>query len=241
MTKPRINSSAMVDFHTHILPRMDDGVKTVEESVKALSELKLCGVNHLVLSSHFYSNECSVEEFTKARDLSYSLLKAHTEGKELPKLYLGAEVYVTSLLFNNESLMPLTVNGNGIMLTELPYDKKLSARDEENLERLIYNCDITPVLAHIERYPFLLDHGLLDELFTMGCRAQVNIGAFDGRHSRKLKKLVKKGFLFTLGTDTHSLNDAYAFAKQLKAAVDAVGDEYINDAFAYTKEKLLKC
>ena len=229
----------MVDFHTHLLPGFDDGAEEAATAKIMLGALKAAGFNEVVLSSHFYSNERTAEDFVKCRKNAFDVLNAVLEGVDTPKLYLGAEVYLTSLIFNNPDLLPLTVNGNGVMLTELPYDRKFSTVTEQNLERLIYNCGITPVLAHIERYPFLLDKGLLGELFAMGCSAQVNFSAFCGRHKRKLKSLANKGFLFSFGTDTHRVSDLENINAYLAAAEKTVGKEYLEYSFAYTKEKLL--
>ncbi|MBE6677866.1 MAG: hypothetical protein E7597_03625 [Ruminococcaceae bacterium] len=231
----------MVDFHTHILPNFDDGAEDVKASVKMLSALKAAGFDRVVLSSHYYSNACAAEDFVKGRQYAFDKLKAAVANEDVPKLHLGAEVYLTSLIFNNEDLIPLTVDGSGVMLTELPYDKKFSATTRENIEKLVYNHGLTVVLAHIERYPFLLDKGLLGELYSMGCRAQVNIEAFCGRHRRKLKKLADKGFLFAFGTDAHSMDDLDCINDYLEAAEKAVGKDYLNSAFAYTKEKLIRC
>ncbi len=231
----------MTDFHTHILPRFDDGAESEKESVEMLKSLKAAGFERVVLSSHFYSNTCTAESFVKGRQLAFDKLKNAVAHSDVPKLHLAAEVYLTALLFNNENLVPLTIDCKGVMLTELPYDKKYSSVTAENLERLVFNCGLTPVLAHIERYPFLLDKGLLAELFDMGCHAQVNIGAFAGRHRRKLKKLADKGFLFTLGTDAHGMNDIDRINDYLAAAEKTVGKDYLESAFAYTKEKLIQC
>ncbi|MBQ3194869.1 MAG: hypothetical protein IJB65_00225 [Clostridia bacterium] len=229
----------MIDFHTHILPNFDDGAESPAVSANMLMALKAAGFNDVVLSSHYYSNACPVEDFIKARSAAFDSLKPVIADKSVPRLHLGAEVYLTSLIFNNGDLMPLTVNESGVMLTELPYDAKYNTFTAENLERLIFNRSITPVLAHIERYPFLMDKGLLAELFDMGCRAQVNIEAFCGKRKRKLKKLAEKGFVFAIGTDAHGTEDLANIDFYIKAAEDAVGKEYLENAFAYTKEKLI--
>ncbi len=231
----------MVDFHTHILPNFDDGAEDVKTSAKMLGTLKAAGFDRVVLSSHYYSNACTAEDFVKGRQIAFDKLRTAVANEDVPKLHLGAEVYLTSLIFNNKDLMPLTVDGGGVMLTELPYDKKFTATTGESIERLVYNYGLTVVLAHIERYPFLLDKGLLAELYSMGCRGQVNIESFCGRHKRKLKKLADKGFLFAFGTDAHGMDDLYRVNDYLAAAEKAVGKDYLNSAFAYTKEKLIRC
>lgn len=233
----------MTDYHTHLLPDMDDGVRSAEESVAALTALKGLGFEDVVLSSHYYTHRESAEDFLARRTDRLLQLKRAVESVEnsaLPRLHTGAEVYLTSLLFNSEELKSFTVDGGSCMLTELPYDEKLQRTTVDNLERLCYNYGLTPVLAHIERYPYLLDPVLLAELFDMGCRAQVNINPLSWGLKRKLKKLLGKGLVFALGTDTHrayGLGDRVA--KGLKSIEDAFGEGFAEAAGAYTKEKLI--
>ncbi len=233
----------MVDYHTHLLPDMDDGVRSVEESLAALSALKRLGFRHVVLSPHFYTNREPADAFIARREDRYARIARAVdsgEGGSYPQLHLGAEVYLTSLLFNTADLRPLTVDGGDCMLTELPYDDKLKDSTLSNLERLCYSEGITPVLAHIERYPYLLDPSLLGELFDMGCRAQVNINPLSWGTKRKLKKLLSKGFVFALGTDTHIGGGLYdRVSKGLSSVNNALGTGYVKAAGAYTKENLI--
>ena len=230
----------MIDYHSHILPCMDDGSQSVEESLAMLDILKKAGFNTVVLSSHFYSNMESLESFLGRRAESYERLEAAAKGKNVPRTVLGAEVYLTSLLFNSRDLSPLTLGDSRIMLTELPYDRTLTAETRANLERLIYNRDITPVLAHIDRYPYLLDKKLLAELFEMGCKAQVNLDGFSGKRRRKLKKLVKSGVVFALGSDSHSPNLlAEGLEANMKSLSHLCGEGFADFACSYTKEILL--
>lgn len=232
----------MVDFHTHILPDMDDGVDTAKEAAQILSVLYQNGFTDVVLSSHYYSNREDMKEYLSRRSSSFAVLKAALEGYTVPRLHLGAEVYLTSLLFNNTDLSPLTLNGKGAyMLTELPYDQKLAATTAANLERLVYVRGITPVLAHIERYPYLLDRKELLPLLEMGCRVQINFRAFTvPAYKRKLKKLVKYGLIDALGTDVHSAN---GFKQEIAMCVSAVkenyGAEFLYGISNYTKERFI--
>jgi len=214
----------MVDYHSHILAGIDDGAKTVEESLQMLSVLTRFGFSDVVLTPHYYSNRQPVEEFTEKRGRALLRLLEAAEGKGLPTLHVGAEVYFTELLFNNEDLKPLTVGGRGVfMLTELPYDNRLSLSCEKSLQRLIYDRGITPVLAHIERYPFLMEEKTLIPLLKMGCRAQVNYRAFTLPHrNRKLENLIKKGHVSIFGTDAHSAPGLEDWLKEALANMDRI-------------------
>lgn len=229
----------MTDFHTHILPGMDDGAKDVKSSLAMLEILKKVGFTDVVLSPHFYSNKEPAESFLARRAEAEKLL-ASALPTDAPRLYLGAEVYLSTLLFNCHELNKLTVNGN-YMLTELPYEQSISEMTRKNLERLIYHRDITPVLAHIERYPDLMSEKTLRYFLDMGCRVQMNMVVFaDKSIRRKLKKYIEKGYVSTVGSDSHS---AVGLEERLSAAISCseklFGAEFLHGIGAYAKETLL--
>lgn len=223
----------MTDYHSHILPSVDDGADNIDESLGMLKALKASGFSRVVLSPHFYSNQEDVESFLSRRAAAYEVIKGKIDPTTMPSCLLGAEVYLTSLLFNNEELRPLTIDNSGYMLVELPYDPKYTPSMAANLERLVYNRDITPVLAHIDRYPFLMDKVLLGELFDMGCKAQVNLSAFGDKKGKKIKKLYKKGFSFVYGSDAHRIEGLY---KRVLSDLDSLKELLGQD---YTKENIL--
>jgi len=196
----------MIDYHSHVLAGVDDGPKEIGESVRMLEALRESGFSDVVLTPHFYSNHRSVESFAERRADALKRLLESTEGRDVPRLHVGAEVYLTELLFNNADLNPVTVGGRGsLMLTELPFDPKLSPYCENLLQRLISERGIKPVLAHIERYPFLMEEKTLVRLLKMGCVAQVNYSAFVSPHrNRRLEHFVKNGYITVFGTDAHS-------------------------------------
>lgn len=66
----------MIDFHTHILPKTDDGSRSTDESVKMLLALKEQGIDAVAATPHFYANDESVEDFLKRRQASFEALKA---------------------------------------------------------------------------------------------------------------------------------------------------------------------
>ncbi len=229
----------MTDFHTHILPGMDDGAKDVESSLAMIAILKKLGFTDIVLSPHFYSHREPAESFLARRAEAEKRL-ASALPTDAPRLYLGAEVYLSTLLFNFNDLRKLTVNG-GFMLTELPYEEEVSETTKKNLERLIYHRDIVPVLAHIERYPFLMSERTLCYFLDMGCRVQMNMGVFaDKSIRRKLKKYIENGYVSTLGTDSHSAAGLEArLSDAISSAAKLFGGDFLAGIGAYAKETLL--
>ena len=116
----------MVDFHTHILPKMDDGSRGTEESLKML---KLCasqGIDTVMLTSHYYAEQESPDEFLKRRKASWERLQeAIGESGEtgFPELYPGAEVKLFYGISGVEQLQRLDLAGTGFILLEMPFSE----------------------------------------------------------------------------------------------------------------------
>ena len=192
------------DMHTHILPGIDDGSETVQNSVLMLECLKKQGVTNVCFTPHMYSQEINADDFLQLRQGAFEKLKPH-----LPdgmKFCLGAEVLVTDYLFVNDNLSRLCYGGKRYMLTEFPYKSLFQGRSNRQLCRLINDYSITPVIPHIERYPALMKNPeLRDELREMGVIFQTNTSSFEKISARlKLGKLIKNGEVDLFGTDTHS-------------------------------------
>ena len=82
----------MIDFHTHILPNVDDGSKSVDESLMMLRSLQQQGVRMIMATPHFYANNESVDKFIERRDAAYRRLIDSIGDENLPEIVLGAEV-----------------------------------------------------------------------------------------------------------------------------------------------------
>ena len=197
--------SLKFDLHTHILPGVDDGAKTVDDSLALINKLVENGVSSICLTPHYYSHKESLSDFLKRRaeafDILYPLLPDSVEVK------LGAEVYVTKYLFSEErDFTPLCIEGTPYMLTEFSYQSTFSESTMRMISRL-RDFGIIPIIPHIERYPALLkSKSLVDELVSMGVIIQSNVGSYvDGSYKRKLIKLIKAGYIDILSTDVHSL------------------------------------
>lgn len=196
----------MIDFHTHILPGVDDGSMSAAESVEMLKTLKEQGVSSVLLTPHFYAHYFSVEEFLENRESSLKeLLKAlGEEGLDI-KLYLGCEALYFDELWRIENLKELCIWGTDCLLVELPFS---SWQDSvvEGIERIV-SKGVTPVIAHFDRY--LKYRGNLEKIYRLveaGALLQLNCSAIENFFVKlKVKGFLKKGLVFALGTDCHNL------------------------------------
>ena len=162
----------MTDLHTHILPGMDDGSRSVRESLKLLAMERRQGVTAVVLTSHFYRWREDADAFLKRRQRSYEALTAALPAGT-PSLFLGAEVAWFPTLAEYEPLERLCLAGSGYFLLELPFER-WSSRLLDQIYDLTCVTGLTPILAHVERYLPLQPRSQMDELLSMGLPMQMN-------------------------------------------------------------------
>ena len=94
----------MMDFHTHILPGVDDGSKNVQQSLQMLELMREQGVKRIIATPHFYAHKQSLSEFLKTRQKSYENVLEYAAAKNLdiPDIVLGAEVFFVTELFKKD-------------------------------------------------------------------------------------------------------------------------------------------
>lgn len=220
------------DMHSHILPNFDDGARTIDESLGLLDCLKKQGVSNVCFTPHFYTNEMSVEDFLEKRRVAYENFLPYKPVNM--NIVLGAEVYVTKFLFNCDDLSGLTYGKSRYILTEFSYSSSFSNRTLQQLNMLIENHRLIPVLPHVERYEMLMsDSEALQELRDMGVIIQTNIGNYTKKTSifkrRKLLKLIGEGMIDILGSDAHSLahNTPEVYTQAVGMIADKCGQRTI--------------
>ena len=140
----------MIDFHSHILPLVDDGSRSVNESCELLKLLARQGIEKVVATPHFYAERESVDEFLLRRKASFEALSAEmSEG--MPEVLLGAEVRYYQGISNLKGLRDLRIDGSDLLLLEMPNCRWTEYIIKE-LAQINNIGSITIVLAHIERY-----------------------------------------------------------------------------------------
>ncbi|MDO4501439.1 MAG: PHP domain-containing protein [Erysipelotrichaceae bacterium] len=187
----------MLDFHSHILYDMDDGAKTIEESLKLLNKQEEEGVDTLVLTPHFYALYEDMESFLKRRELRYRELKESYKGSI--KMLLGSEVYYFPNIERNEDVDKLCIEGTDLLLLELPYSNRIDLN-----KVLILNQRLQVVLAHIERYLHFYSEEEILKLVNNGIYLQMNIEDLV-YEDEFMKSLIEKGYIHFLGSDSHNL------------------------------------
>lgn len=198
------------DYHTHILPDMDDGAPTADVSAQMLKKLREQGAEKVVLTSHFYSDQDSIDSFLERRERSFANLMAHPEAESFPPLYKGAEVRLELNMCMMDDLPRLCIEGTRYLLLEMPYSRYKEWMPRE-IENVAYRLKVTPILAHIDRYLAMewIKKEEWEELCTFpDAIFQVNAKAFERRDIRHaIKRLAKDGVPLVYGTDAHNLGE----------------------------------
>ncbi len=195
-----------IDFHTHILPAVDDGSSSIEESLNMLKILADSRVETVVLTPHFYADRDYPDAFLKARNESFERLKSAAEHEALPELLIGAEVAYFDGIRTCDQMRDLVISGTDCLLIELPFSG-WNSRMFDNILRLANRIHITPILAHVDRYRLRKsDLQLLSFFSESGGIIQGNADFFLARGTeKKALKMLESGMIQILGSDCHNM------------------------------------
>ena len=199
----------LVDFHTHVLPGIDDGSASLEESIAMLQLQAAQGVTHVVATPHFYPKADSPEQFLQRRADAYAqLADARSQHPELPEIILGAEVAYFRGIGNCEALCDLQIGNTGFVLIEMPYGLWTDYMYRE-LEDISHKQGLTPIIAHVDRYLGWVDTiGIPRRLSQLPVFVQASSHYFLHPRTRgKALRMLKKGQIQLLGSDCHNLTD----------------------------------
>ena len=221
----------MIDFHTHVLPNIDDGSRSMDMSLAMLAEEYAQGVTEVVATPHFYAQDMSMEDFLERRDSALAKVKKKTTVSDspYPTLRAGAEVYYFSGIGLADEVSMLTIEGTNTLLLEMPFSP-WSSRVFENVEQLINRQNLTVVLAHVERYfGYQKNKSVWEKVFALPVIPQINSGSFieKRRLFRRDKtyefciEFARKADRLIIGSDCHNLSDRAPNLKTGRAALEA--------------------
>lgn len=200
--------SKLIDFHTHILPGIDDGSSSLDESIGMLRMEAEQGIECVVATPHFYANHDSPEAFLERRAAAQKLLEERMLKYEgLPKLQIGAEVHYFSGISESYALKYLTFLQKRCILIEMPMAPWTDNMYKE-LENIRYKQNIIPIIAHVDRYISPLNtYNIPKRLAEMPVFVQANANFFLRPSTRMMAmRMLKNDQIHLLGSDCHNLN-----------------------------------
>lgn len=224
----------MIDFHSHILPDIDDGAKNLEESLKMLKVCAENGVKKIVLTPHCYhTSDKEIKEFIRERNEKYRILKdaVSRSGEKLPELLLGCELHLNKAHANSKLLDELAIEGTNYIMLEMPVGKWKPV-----IYDTIYSISLKglrPIMAHIDRY--YLDHkDDFHNLFSYDLTYQVNCDSFlIPGFKKKMPYFFECGAIHILGSDMHNLKTR---TTQMKKCSEIIKKKYGEHCYRFIQD-----
>ena len=218
----------MIDYHCHILPKMDDGPDRLSESLTLLRRSCRQGVEVMVATSHFYANEDYPARFVERRNAAFLRLReAMLEDTEIyPIIVLGAEVLYFPGISQAQDIEKLTVGSGSTILVEPPMAPWSDTMLDEIVD-LGKNLNCKPVIAHVDRFMRMLkNERLIDRVLERGMLVQVNAEYFiDPKTVKSAVRNLKKGKIHLIGSDCHNLTTRGPNLGQARQQAKAYGVE----------------
>ncbi len=233
----------LFDIHCHIIPGVDDGSKSLEESIKMLEMEYKDGIRNIILTPHFRYDMFEASEETVQKQYARLVAAASERWADL-KLYLGCELHTSMDMV--ECLRQgkrRTMAGSRYVLTEFSGgDGKTYVK--ERIQKLKFS-GYYPIIAHVERYPSVRDDlDLIEELRNMGACIQVNADTISGKDGfgmkRFAKKLMKEDLLDFVGSDGHGAKSRTPdMGKAYAVVVKVMGQSYADHIFIENPSKII--
>ncbi len=210
-SKQRATISITTDIHSHLLPGIDDGVKTIEESIEVIEHLSSLGFKKLITTPHIMSDYYkNTPEIIRAKliEVKQAVLNANIpiEIEAAAEYYL--DEYFYNLIIEEKEILTF---GDNYVLFETSF-----AVEPLILKEVIFKLNSAgykPVYAHPERYFYLQEKKeLLNDLIDQGLLFQLNALSLAGYYSKQVQKmaeeLIRRNAIAFIGSDTHNMLQA---------------------------------
>lgn len=198
------------DIHCHIIPGVDDGARSLDESMRMLEQEYADGVRGIIVTPHYRRGMFETEDALVLEQFERLKKEAAAAFSDL-RLYLGCEFHAyTDMLevFENRNRRSMTMADSAYVLLEFSEEKSMhyiKARLTQMLDE-----GYEPIIAHIERYPIVRKHPeFVAELIQCGAWIQINAESLLGDEGWELKafckKLMKSGMVHFIASDAHNM------------------------------------
>lgn len=208
----------MIDFHSHVLPNVDDGSRSVEESIQLLKMLAKQGAKTVCATPHFIAVDESPEAFFIKRQKALDALLPELSD-DLPEIRVGAEVLYFSGISHLKGLSRFCIEGTRFLLLEMPFSVWNEHIVKEVLE-LSCSGEFQLILAHIERYLPDMPKELFSQLLEYDVIMQSNASFFlNFRTKRKALKMLRDGEIHLIGSDCHNIRSRHPKLAAARAVI----------------------
>ncbi len=204
----------MIDIHSHLLPGIDDGPRSIEGPLNVLNRFAAEGVTDVVLTPHAKSSDFAMdaEDALEQRDVAMDQLRKVAPPS--PRLHLGFEILMNQPL-------PAAVLGDrrfslaGSRYYLVEFYKSVAADSIATALELICESGMIPVIAHVERYD-AANSDTLRAWREVGAKMQVDAREYlkDSARGRNARLLTSRGLIDMTASDNHGDERTVSFAKR---------------------------
>lgn len=207
-------TSLNADMHSHLIPGIDDGAKTIEDSLELIRFLHSKGYKKLITTPHVMSDYFRNTPETILEGLA--AVKAAVKDAQIPvELEAAAEYYIDDGFTRKLEEEKLLTFGDNYLLVEVSY-----INPPDTIHQVLFRAQVLgykPILAHPERYPFWYrDTDQYKRFYDMGVVLQLNLNSLAGYYGPEAKRIAEKlidmQIIGALGTDMHHTRHANALA-----------------------------
>lgn len=234
----------MIDVHSHVIPKIDDGSNSIEETNEMLIEAREAGFTDIITTSHYIEGYYEVDSI-KSHALVKAINKTLQEKNIDLNLYCGNEIFITQNLIQLiKDKKASTLADSKYVLFELPMNNII-----KNLNEMIFqikSIGMIPVIAHPERYSYVQRNpNMLIPLIKQGALLQANYTSILGKYGHHakitIKKLLKSNMIHFLGSDCHKKDDIYKKIKESIIELEKViGKEKLKELTTINPSYILK-
>ncbi len=237
-----------VDVHSHMLPGLDDGARSLEECLSMARAASRGGITEVIATPHLDLEGTAPDLAAVTRSLEEVNERLRRDGVALT-LHAGAELRMSAVLLKPQELPcgldDLTLNRRGKhLLVDLPMIDYPLASEEVFFQLQL--AGYAPVLAHPERNHFIHGHfETLSRLVGRGVALQVNAGSLAGQYGRKIRrtgwKILERGLPHLVASDGHSPSSPGLDLKRVRALVAGrLGEEAARLLFEENPRRVLE-
>ena len=213
----------IIDFHSHILPGIDDGSRDLDTSMAMLEQIRAQQTDILIATPHFYAMQDRIETFLQHRQQAYDAFCKAIAGcgwTDYPQILTGSEVAFFNGISRSEEIRRLTIEGTDLLLLEMPF-ALWNEHVIEEVSNLIQDRHLRIMIAHLDRFIRMPGNKkYIRQLLELPVYVQLNAECLtDWRHRHIFLKMLEEGTAHVLGSDCHG---AHHRVPNLKAGRDMI-------------------
>lgn len=234
----------MIDIHTHIIPKIDDGARSVEETFALIKEAETAGITDIILTPHYISGYYDTNS-AEVRFWVEKLQEALENQNINVKLHHGMEIYISNELEKQvDKKEVITLNDSKYLLVELPMRSEI--KYAEQILFKVQSKGYKVIIAHPERYDFVqANPNIVQDFIDRGYIIQSNFGSIVGVYGKKAEKAIKEllslNLVHVLASDSHREGTIYTnLPKILKKVEKLTSKKQVYELTVDNPQKILQ-